>query len=435
MNRKISIFWFRRDLRLDDNVGLFHALKGEFPVLPIFIFDKNILDKLDDKLDRRVDFIHSALDKMNVKIKSFDSSIRIFHGSPKKAFEELVDEFSIDCVYTNHDYEPYAIGRDADIESFLYSKGIKFQTYKDQVIFEKFEVTKADGKPYTVFTPYSKVWKQRLSEENLKSYTSEKSLKKLFKYKALEFPSLDKIGFKKTDFFPPDINPDEEIIRHYEEKRNLPFVEGTTRMGIHLRFGTISVRKLAQKAIQLNEQYLNELIWREFFMSILFHFPHVVSGSFKKEYDRIEWRKSESDFEKWCKGETGYPIVDAGMRQLNETGWMHNRVRMIVASFLTKHLLIDWRWGEAYFADKLIDYELSANNGNWQWAASTGCDAAPYFRIFNPSEQVKKFDPDLIYIRRWVKDFDEISYPKPMVDHKFARERTLATYKKGLQRV
>ena len=434
MKSSVNIFWFRRDLRIEDNVGLYHALCSGKGVLPIFIFDKNILDALEDKSDRRVDFIHQSLQAINQIFRSAHSGVHVFHDLPQYVFKQLSEIYSIDTVFTNHDYEPYAIDRDNRVKDFLSTLGISFRTFKDQVIFEKSEVTKADGKPYTVFTPYSKIWKQKLQAVQLKSFSSENLLHNLFKYSPPKLPSLQEIGFEKTDFNPPPVEADDDIIRHYEEKRNLPFVEGTTRMGIHLRFGTISVRKLAAKAMGLNEQYLNELIWREFFMSILFHFPHVVTQSFKKDYDRIEWRKDEHDFKKWCKGETGYPIVDAGMRQLNETGWMHNRVRMIVASFLTKHLLIDWRWGEAYFAEKLIDYELSANNGNWQWAASSGCDAAPYFRIFNPAEQVKKFDPQLQYIRTWVKDLEEVNYPSPMVDHKMARERALQTYKKGLQR-
>ncbi|MFN5183641.1 MAG: cryptochrome/photolyase family protein [Bacteroidota bacterium] len=435
MKKKIAIFWFRRDLRIEDNAGLYYALKSGLDVIPIFIFDKNILDSLENKEDRRVDFIHQCLENLQKEFLKYQSTLLVFHSSPSLAFEELTKKFEVEEVYTNHDYEPYAMQRDQKISDFLKSKGIIFKTFKDQVIFERSEVVKADGKPYTVFTPFSKVWKQKLSDDHLKSFTSEKLLGNLHKHKYISVPSLSEIGFLKTDLNAPSINANEEIIRHYEDKRNFPFLEGTTRLGIHLRFGTISVRKLARKARSLNEQFLNELIWREFFMAILFHFPHVVTQSFKKEYDNIDWRRDESDFKKWCRGETGYPIVDAGMRQLNETGWMHNRVRMIVASFLTKHLLIDWRMGEAYFAEKLIDYELSANNGNWQWAASTGCDAAPYFRIFNPSEQVKKFDPDLKYIRTWVKDLEEISYPQPIVDHKFARERALKTYKLGLQRI
>ena len=434
MREKIVVFWFRRDLRLDDNTGLYNALNSGLPVLPIFIFDKNILESLADKSDRRVDFIHQTLVKMQEKIEQHGSTLKVFHGVPIESFGKLIADYEIQSVYANHDYEPYAIKRDQEIHDFLKSNGIQFKTFKDQVIFEKSEVTKTDGKPYTIYTPYSKVWKQKLNSSPLEFNSSEKLLNRLMDHPVLSIPSLKDLGFNKTDYNPPPINPEEEIISHYEERRNLPALEGTTRMGIHLRFGTVSVRKLAEKALMLNEQYLNELIWREFFMSILFHFPHVVTQSFKKEYDRISWRKNESDFEQWCRGETGYPIVDAGMRQLNETGWMHNRVRMIVASFLTKHLLIDWRWGEAYFAEKLIDYELSANNGNWQWAASSGCDAAPYFRIFNPYEQLKKFDPDLKYVREWVTDLNEITYPSPMVDHKFARERALRTYKEGLQR-
>ncbi|MFZ4725698.1 MAG: cryptochrome/photolyase family protein, partial [Paludibacter sp.] len=335
-------------------------------------------------------------------------------------------------VYTNRDYESYAIKRDKEIETFIQGKGIEFISYKDQVIFEADEVLKSNGEPYTIFTPYSKVWKQKLTEKNYEINSSEKLFSQFVKIEKLPFPSLVDIGFEETDirFILPVI--DETIISNYEETRNIPSVEGTTRLSIHLRFGTISIREIVAMALKLNEQWLNELIWREFFMSILVNFPYVEKGAFRKKYEGINWRNNENEFLCWCKGKTGYPIVDAGMRQLNETGWMHNRVRMVVASFLTKHLLIDWRWGEAYFANKLIDYELSANNGNWQWAAGCGCDAAPYFRVFNPTEQTKRFDPELKYIRKWVKDFDSLDYPQPIVEHSFARNRALEVYKKGI---
>jgi deoxyribodipyrimidine photo-lyase len=427
----INIFWFRRDLRLNDNHGLYRALKSGKPVLPVFIFDKDILNALTDKNDRRVSFIYDSLLKLQAELKKYNSSFCILYDTPLNAFKHLLEEYRISEVFTNHDYEPYAIKRDDEIAGFLKAKGIKFSTFKDQVIFEKNEVLKSDGSPYTVFTPYSRIWKQKLSEEKLPAYPSEKNLPAFLTKRPVPFPALKKMGFDHTAFAIPDIAIDPSVIQNYDNTRNIPGINGTSRLSVHLRFGTVSIRQLAKAATELNEQWLNELIWREFFMMILFHFPHVVTKSFKPKYDFIKWRNNEKEFEKWCKGETGYPIVDAGMRELNDTGFMHNRVRMIVASFLTKHLLIDWRWGEAYFAEKLLDYELSSNNGNWQWSAGCGCDAAPYFRIFNPSEQTKRFDPDLIYIKKWIKGFKP-DYLPPVVEHELARKRALDVYKKSL---
>ena len=400
--------------------------------MPIFIFDSNILDKLSEKKDKRVVFIHQALEQINDELMENGSSLYVLHDTPLEAFKTICSEFDVKEVYANHDYEPYAIERDTAIRKFLTEKNIPFHTYKDQVIFERSEIIKSDGTPYTVFTPYSKAWKQKYAEQTTTEFPAEKHFSKLLKIKGLAIPSLKEIGFEKTETISSRPDIDEKIIRHYHETRNLPGIEGTTHLSTHLRFGTVSVRQLVKLANRLNEQWLNELIWREFFMMILFHFPHVVDHSFKKKYDHIKWRNNEREFELWCKGETGYPIVDAGMRQLNETGWMHNRVRMIVASFLTKHLLIDWRWGEAYFAEKLLDYELSSNNGNWQWAAGSGCDAAPYFRIFNPSAQQKQFDPELKYIKTWIKDFQP-GYLPPVVEHEYARKRALEVYKKSLE--
>jgi deoxyribodipyrimidine photo-lyase len=428
----VAIFWYRRDLRIEDNHGLFEALTKHNNVLPIFIFDPNILNKLSNKEDKRVDFIHQALHHLQEKFIEYGSSLYVLNQSPIDAFKDLIGKFNIQSVYTNHDYEPYAIKRDNQIAEFLKEQAIEFKTYKDQVIFEKNEILKSDQTPYTIFTPYSKPWKEKLQKEGIPNYPSELHLGSLLKIAPIKIPALEEFGFQKTDikFGPPIIL--DKIIHDYHLTRNIPSVQGTSRLSVHLRFGTVSVRKLAHIAIKLNEQWLNELIWREFFMQILFHFPHVVEKSFKSKYDAIEWRNNEKEFEAWCKGETGYPIVDAGMRELNEKGLMHNRVRMIVASFLTKHLLIDWRWGEAYFGEKLLDYDLSANNGNWQWAAGTGCDSAPYFRIFNPYEQVKKFDPKLDYIRTWIKPFDNYLIP-PIVDHTFARTRCLQAYKLALE--
>lgn len=431
MKQEISVCWFRRDLRLNDNHAFFQALSGKYPVLPIFIFDPEILDKLIDKSDKRVAFIHQALSKMNTTLKSQGSSIYIFHNQVEEAFEKLMTQFEVKEVYANHDYEPYAINRDSKIADFLAKKNIAFKTFKDQVIFEKSEVMKSDGTPYTVFTPYSRKWKERFQQIELINYPSESHLSNLVKTDNFPFLSLEQIGFQDDNLNFQAFNITEERIKNYEETRNLPSVEGTTQTSVQLRFGTLSVRELVKLGVKWNEKWLNELIWREFFMMILYHFPHVVNESFKKKYDKIQWRNNEVEFEKWCKGETGYPIVDAGMRQLNETGLMHNRVRMITAGFLCKHLLIDWRWGEAYFAQKLLDFELSSNNGNWQWAAGSGCDSAPYFRIFNPTSQTLKFDPKLKYVKTWIKDF-RVDYLKPIVEHEFARKRALEVYKKAV---
>ena len=429
--KPITVFWFRRDLRLHDNHGLFEALKNSNEVLPVFIFDKTILNKLSVKKDKRVSFIHQTIKKINDELLKVGSSLMVLNDEPINAFKTISESFTIKDIFANHDYEPYAIDRDLKIKEWLKAKNISFHTFKDQVIFEKGEVMKPDGNPYTIFTPYSKIWKRKLAEEKIKPFASENLLSNLIKTKPFHFPDLHEIGFENSeDEFSPIII-DSNLISNYHLTRNLPAVNGTSKLSIHLRFGTVSVRKLAKVALELNEQWLNELIWREFFMMILFHFPYVVNKSFKKKYENIKWRNNETEFKKWCDGETGYPIVDAGMRELNQTGLMHNRVRMVVASFLTKHLLIDWLWGEAYFAEKLLDYELSSNNGNWQWAAGCGCDAAPYFRIFNPSEQTKKFDTDMLYIKKWINNFTA-DYLPPIVEHTFARKRALEVFKKSL---
>jgi deoxyribodipyrimidine photo-lyase len=434
MQQKVSVCWFRRDLRLNDNAAFYHSLKSDHPVLPVFIFDTYILDKLPCKQDKRVSFIYETLIQLNNELIKKDSSFYIIHDSPINAFEKICNTFDVKEVFANHDYEPYAIERDNQLKEFLGKKNVPFHTYKDQVIFERSEVMKLNGEPYTIFTPYSKVWKQKFQQEKIKTFPSENFLKNLFKIKPFQFPSLKEMGFEEVKFKIYPLNISGNLIQNYDETRNIPSIDGTSFASVHLRFGTVSVRELVNLADKLNEQWLNELIWREFFMMILFHFPYVVHGNFKKKYDAIKWQNNEKEFELWCKGETGYPIVDAGMRQLNETGWMHNRVRMVVAGFLCKHLLIDWLWGEAYFAEKLLDYELSSNNGNWQWAAGTGCDAAPYFRIFNPSEQIRRFDPKLVYIKKWIKDFKP-GYLPEIVKHDFARKRALQVYKQALEEV
>ena len=431
MKKEISICWLRRDLRLFDNKALYHALQSKFPVLLLFIFDTDILDKLHDKKDKRVVFIHQNLILIDEIAKRYGSFLSVLNEQPVKAFETVCDEFEVKEVYINHDYEPYAIERDLKIKAFLTNKNISFNTYKDQVIFEKSEVMKSDGSPYTVFTPYSKIWKQKYLSQEPENFPSEKLLNNLLRLSPRRLPDLKDIGFENVEIQVSPSDVEDDIIKHYHDTRNFPSVKGTSYLSVHLRFGTVSIRQLAVRANRLNETWLNELIWREFFMMILFQYPQVVKESFKKKYDQIKWRNNEHEFKLWCNGETGYPIVDAGMRQLNETGWMHNRVRMVTAGFLCKHLLIDWRWGEAYFAQKLIDYELSSNNGNWQWAAGSGCDSAPYFRIFNPTEQAKKFDPQSKYIQTGIKDFNP-NYKQQVVDHVFARHRALDVYKESL---
>ena len=423
-----TLFWLRRDLRLEDNAAFYHALKENNGVLPVFIFDTIILEKLEDKADRRVEFIHQSLALLKAELEKSGSSLLVLHGDPVKIFDALNPK----SVYTNHDYEPYAIQRDEGVRKLLEEKNIVFKTYKDQVIFEKDEVVKEDGKPYTIFTPYSRRWKATLTQYFVKNYPSGKYLNRLKKVSPLHLPSLEDIGFMETQSNFPPRSIRQSIISRYDQQRNYPALEGTTRLSVHLRFGTVSIRKLVQIALKKNEQWLNELIWRDFYHMILWHFPQVESKAFKPAYDRIEWRNNPDEFRAWCEGRTGYPIVDAGMRELNTTGFMHNRVRMIVASFLIKHLLIDWRWGEAYFAEKLLDFDLAANNGGWQWAAGSGCDAAPYFRVFNPYIQTEKFDTDRKYIKKWVPEFDSKDYPDPIVKHEMARTRVLKVFKNAL---
>ena len=435
MSNKVSIFWFRRDLRLEDNIGLNHALNGNSPVLPIFIFDTEILEQLPEN-DARVTFIYKTIQGLSDHLKQqYNSSMAMYYGDPLEIFNSLANDYSIDVVYTNHDYEPYALERDAVIEKLLDSKNIAFYTYKDQVVFEKDEIVKSDGNPYVVYTPYKNRWKEKFNPEKHLEFSDKLTITNNFiKDPDLPFLSLLHMGFVPSQIAVPDYISSEEFIENYEATRNFPAkTNGTSRIGPHLRFGTVSIRKIMKQALEAkNEVFWNELIWREFFMQILWHFPKTVNYAFKPKYDRIHWRNNKTEFERWKSGQTGYPLVDAGMRELNQTGFMHNRVRMLVASFLCKHLLIDWRWGEAYFAEKLLDFDLSANVGNWQWAAGSGVDAAPYFRIFNPLTQVDKFDKQKEYINKWVPDLQELTYPTKMVDHKIARERCLKVYKEAL---
>lgn len=413
-------------------MGLYYAYENERNILPLFIFDQEILGKLEEKSDARVQFIHDQVSRIHDALKEYGSSVLVKIGTPLSVFKTISEEYDLKAVYTNRDYEPYARQRDNTINDFLTGKNIDFLDFKDQVIYEKDEITTDKGEFYKVFTPYSKVWLKKFKNAHIESVKLDGRKNTFFQTKAMPLPTLKDIGFQKSALDIPKLDIDRPLIKKYDQTRNFPAINGTSRLGIHLRFGTISIRKLANEAAKLNDTYLNELIWREFYMMILYHHPNVVDKAFKPQYDRIKWRNNEEEFEKWCRGNTGYPLVDAGMRELNETGYMHNRVRMVTASFLTKHLLIDWRWGEAYFANKLLDYELSSNNGGWQWSAGTGTDAQPYFRIFNPESQMEKFDKDKKYVKKWVPEFGSDTYTEPMVDHKKARERALETYKGAL---
>jgi deoxyribodipyrimidine photo-lyase len=430
---KIVICWLRRDLRLHDQAALYHALRSGCPVVPVFVFDTDILDDLEDRADRRLQFIHDALTGIQQQLLKLGSTLHVYHGTPAAAFRHFTEVYDVAGVFANHDYEPYARGRDEAIGALLRGKNIPFKTFKDQVIFEKREVLKDNGEPYTVFTPYSRKWLAAMEPFFVKSFPTEKYFSNFLLQDERPIPTLPDIGFAPThrDFPAPD--PEDALIKQYDQTRDYPAITGTSHLSVHLRFGTVSIRDLVRRAMKLNGIFLKELIWREFYQMILWHFPDVVHASFKKEYDNIAWRNNEREFHAWCEGQTGYPIVDAGMRELNETGYMHNRVRMVTASFLTKHLLIDWRWGEAYFAKKLLDYDLAANNGGWQWAAGSGCDAAPYFRVFNPTLQAQKFDKEGKYIRKWVPEIDELTYVQPVVNHEMARKRALEVYGKALK--
>tara|TARA_R110002051_G_scaffold61834_6_gene113469 strand:+ start:699 stop:2003 length:1305 start_codon:yes stop_codon:yes gene_type:complete len=430
----VSIFWFRRDLRLDDNVGFLEALKSDYPVLPIFIFDKEILDKLP-KDDARVTFIYETLQKMRDRLQNdHTSSLALFYGKPIDIWKQILKDYEVKEVYTNRDYEPYAKKRDEEISSLFEEKDIDFKTFKDQVIFEKDDVVKGGGEPYIVYTPYKNKWLETFNEDNdLKIHYTSQHLSNLVENSRLPNLTLSEMEFETSSLKVPDYDVTPTLIDNYEDTRNFPAQDGTSRLGPHLRFGTVSVRKMVKKALAENNQvFWTELVWREFFMQILYHYPETVNNAFRKKYDRIDWRNNEEEFEKWKTGTTGFLLVDAGMRELNTTGYMHNRVRMLTASFLCKHLLIDWRWGETYFAEKLLDYEQASNVGNWQWAAGSGVDAAPYFRIFNPMTQVDKFDKERKYIEKFIPEYDTSEYPEKMVDHKEARERCLKTYKQAL---
>ncbi|MGI9527418.1 MAG: cryptochrome/photolyase family protein [Weeksellaceae bacterium] len=429
-----AIHWFRRDLRLADNHALYEAIASGLRVKCIFIFDTNILSQLPET-DRRVQFIYDRLKEIKSELQKYGSDLWVYFGEPIKIWKQLAEDNILKIVYANRDYEPYAIKRDKEVYDILKAKKIEFKGYKDQVIFDKNEILSQKAEPYTVYSPYMRKWKATFAlDQNkyLKEYNTDLNTANLVPSGEESFPSMETLGFKETKL--PHIPLDLKgiSINNYDEVRDIPAMDATTKIGTALRFGTMSVREAVKYALEQNEVFLNELIWREFFMQILYHFPQVEHHAFRPKYEGIAWRNNEAEFELWCQGKTGFPIVDAGMRELNETGFMHNRVRMITASFLVKDLLIDWRWGEAYFAQKLMDYDLAANNGNWQWAAGTGTDAAPYFRIFNPESQQKKFDSDFMYIKKWIPEFGTDQYPKEIVNHKEARERCLSAYKKAI---
>ena len=372
------------------------------------------------------------MSEINKELRSKGARLHTFYSTPDESFKSLLEQFDVQEVHTNRDYEPYATARERKIENILGNK-VRLVTHKDQVIFESDEVLKDNGTPYLVYTPYSKRWLLKVTEKDFESYPSAMESNNLVQSYFEEIIPLQKMGFEPTAIELPGKELRMETIEKYADERNFPAKDSTSHLGLHYRFGTVSIRKMAKKASKSEENtYLKELIWREFFMTILHHFPRVVENNYSSKYDGMEWRNNEQEFEKWKTGQTGYPLVDAGMRELNQTGFMHNRVRMLVASFLTKHLLIDWKLGEAYFAEKLLDYDLSSNNGNWQWSAGTGVDAQPYFRVFNPTTQIDKFDKDRQYIRKWVPDYGTDRYPKEMVEHKMARERAIAAFKKAV---
>lgn len=433
---KITLFWFRRDLRLDDNAGLYHALKEHQDVLPLFIFDTEILSKLEDTTDARVTFIYDTVSELKEQLQKKSSDLLVRYGNPLEVLQELADRFSVQAIYTNHDYEPVARKRDEKIAAWARRQKIDFRTFKDQTLFEKDEILTDSGKPYTVFTPYKNKVLKHLNGFYLKSYPNDLYESSYLKVRKGEpMLKLQELGFVRSKLEFPALDLSTKMLKSYAKERDFPANgKGTSHLGLHLRFGTVSVRELAREGMKYSEVWLSELIWRDFFMQILWHYPQVETQSFRPEYDKIAWRRAPKDFLRWCEGNTGYPLVDAGMRELNATGYMHNRVRMVVASFLCKHLLIHWREGERYFAKKLLDYDLAANNGNWQWAAGSGCDAAPYFRIFNPSAQLDKFDPKGEYVKKWVPEWETDEYPEPMVDHDEARGRCLQAFTKVLKK-
>ncbi len=432
MKEVLSLFWFRRDLRLHDNIGLKSALEDGHKVLCVFIFDPRILNNLKEKADPRVHFIHERVHAMDHQLRQLGSGLLVLHQEPRTAFRKLIEERSVKCLHCNRDHEPYALERDRKVANALKEHGIPLRTHDDQNLFPPERVRKDDGTPYKVFTPFARKALKLFDPSELKGSDPPLEEERLAAPPSSRIPSLEELGFAPSSIPIPSSEPDPELIASYHRTRDRPAAKGTSKLGVHLRFGSLSIRELARYGQELNATFLNELIWRDFFQMILYEYPEVVDRAFKPEFDRIEWIEDEKSFEAWCEGRTGYPLVDAGMRELKETGYMHNRCRMVTASFLTKHLLIDWRWGEHWFARKLLDYELASNNGNWQWAAGCGCDAAPYFRIFNPQRQLERFDPDLSYVKEWVPEYGTKDHPEPIIEHSYARERALNTYKRAV---
>ena len=428
----VNIFWMRRDLRLDDNTALYHVLKTRENVLPVYIYNPDILERLEVRPDFRVNFIYKTLAGIKESLEKLGSSLYIAHGRPQDVFKRMAEEYHICSVYANRDYEPYSVYRDIQVERFLKINKIEYHSYKDHVLFEKDELVKEDGKPYTVFTPYKNKFLEKFNKEMVRSLNTAQYFHNFIRIKPFPMMSIEMLGFEPLNIVFPSKALPQTLLEEYAANRDFPARNGTSKLSVHLRFGTISIRKVTALAVLYSDTFLSELIWRNFYSQILWYFPHVVTRAFKPIYDNIRWENNLDHFNAWCQGKTGYPMVDAGMRELNQTGFMHNRLRMVTASFLCKHLLIDWRWGETYFASKLDDYDLASNNGGWQWAAGSGCDAAPYFRIFNPELQAKKFDPENEYIRKWVPEFDTPEYFKPIIDHRFARERALKRYSEGM---
>ena len=433
MANEETLFWFRRDLRLEDNHGLYQAALRGRRVRPLFIFDTDILDKLP-RADARVEFILRAVEKLHHDLRALGGGLTVEIGRPIEVIARLIAQHKISEVITNEDYEPYATERDRKIRAQLTAAGVGFTAFKDHVIFGPGDILKDDGTPYRVYGAYARRWRERFTADMPKPYRSGSALLKVGATRGAGPPTLARLGFTPAGIEFPDPRPSKKIIAEYADTRNLMGVDGTSRMGVHLRFGTISVRKLARISID-SSVYFGELIWREFFMQVLAHNPRTTRESYDLRFERVRWRSSRADFKRWCEGRTGYPVVDAGMRELNQTGFMHNRARMITGSFLCKHLLLDWRWGERYFALKLLDYDQSSNVGNWQWVAGCGCDPAPYFRVFNPTLQAKRFDPTGLYAGRWIPELEDGSYTDPMVPHEFARRRALGTFSAAVKGV
>ncbi len=440
-----SLVWLRRDLRLSDNRALNEAEKSSDEITIVFVFDTNILNRLKSKQDRRLTFIYESLNEISQTLEKKGSQLIVLYGDPKKEIPKLASQLGVNFVFANEDYESYAKSRDFHIKKSLAKQEISFSLHKDQVIFSGDEVLKSDGSPYRVFTPWKKQFHPSVVDEaktSLKKMTKKSELKAFSKLK-----SLKSYGFKKTLSYvqggereaQKQLSGFLDQLNSYSKNRDYPYLDSTSRLSVHLRFGTLSIREAIRackgKRGEGPRTWLSELVWREFYFMILDQFPHVEKSSFKPEYQNIQWPGKNNHFKAWCEGRTGFPIVDAGMRQLNKTGFMHNRLRMVTASFLVKDLLVDWQRGEKYFAEKLMDYDLAANNGGWQWCASTGCDAQPYFRIFNPDSQTKKFDSGQEFVRKWVPEaFDTSSgYPGPIVDHRVQREKALSLFKSARQ--